>query len=68
MLTHKGKIELDGMIEDPMCTVVFLLEYILTENMTGAAPKEKRVRSGAAGGLMHKIRYLYFKQIPYSIV
>ena len=38
-MTHKGKIELEGMIEDPMCTVVFLLEYILVEN--GA--KEKRV-------------------------
>lgn len=39
-LIHKNRVELDGMLEDPMFTVVFNLNYIVGEPIT---QKDRRV-------------------------
>ena len=39
-LIHKNRVELDGMLEDPMFSVVFNLNYIVGEPIT---QKDRRV-------------------------
>ena len=37
---HKNRVELEGMLEDPLFTVVFVMEYLLGEPM---AERDRRV-------------------------
>ncbi len=32
-LVHRNRVELEGMLEDPLFTVVFVIEYMLGEPM-----------------------------------
>ena len=41
-LVHKNRVELEGMLEDPLFTLVFVMEYLLGEPM---AEKDRRVKS-----------------------
>ena len=40
-LVLKNRIELDNLVEDPMYTIVFLLEYVLAEPLNR---EERKVR------------------------
>ena len=44
VLTLKNRIQIDELLEDPMCAVVFTLEYIIGEPLSA---QDRKVRTPA---------------------
>ncbi|XP_074655528.1 nephrocystin-4-like isoform X2 [Tubulanus polymorphus] len=44
-LVLKNRVELDNLVEDPLCTIVFILEYVIAEPLNKEERKMSMVRS-----------------------